>query len=65
VEDGFPLSVARQSLDVAIARREARMAGCEWLPVDFEEHLQRFYIDSCGFSRGPAGIIVFEIAQLG
>ena len=29
---------------VAAAGREARRAGCEWLHVDFEEHLRPFYL---------------------
>ena len=42
---------------VAVAVTEARAAGCEWLHVDFEEHLRSFYFDSCGFTPTPAGII--------
>ena len=42
---------------VAVAAREARTAGCEWLHVDFEEHLQAFYLDACGFSPTDAGLI--------
>ena len=29
---------------------EARAAGCEWLHVDFEDHLRPFYFGSCGFT---------------
>jgi GNAT superfamily N-acetyltransferase len=36
---------------------EARQARCEWLHVDFEEHLAPFYLVSCGFSAAPAGLI--------
>jgi hypothetical protein len=35
----------------------ARAAGCEWLHVDFEEHLRSFYVDRCGFRPTPAGLI--------
>ncbi len=36
---------------------EARAAGCEWLHVDFHEHLRPFYLDTCGFSPTNAGLI--------
>ncbi|MGC0420999.1 GNAT family N-acetyltransferase [Embleya sp. AB8] len=42
---------------VAVAVREARAAGCEWLHVDFEGHLKRFYFDACGFAPTDAGLI--------
>ena len=42
---------------VAVAEREARAAGCEWLHVDFEEHLRPFYLESCGFTPTGAGLI--------
>lgn len=42
---------------VAVARRAARDAGCEYLHVDFEPHLETFYIDACGFDRSPAGVM--------
>ena len=42
---------------VAIATVRARAAGCEWLHVDFDEHLQPFYIDACGFTPTSAGLI--------
>jgi GNAT superfamily N-acetyltransferase len=42
---------------VAVAVREARRAGCEWLHVDFEEHLRPFYINGCGFTPSSAGLI--------
>src|ERR1700722_10612856 len=35
---------------VALAIQEARRAGCEWLHVDFEEHLRPFYLGGCGFT---------------
>ena len=42
---------------VAIAVTEARNAGCEWLHVDFEDHLRAFYFDACGFTPTNAGLI--------
>jgi GNAT superfamily N-acetyltransferase len=42
---------------VAVAVAEARSAGCEWLHVDFEDHLRPFYFDACGFTPTNAGLI--------
>ena len=42
---------------VRVAEREARAAGCEWLHVDFEDHLRPFYFDACGFTPTNAGLI--------
>lgn len=42
---------------VAVATRAARAAGCEWLHVDYEEHLRGFYGQRCGFTPTPAGLI--------
>ena len=42
---------------VATASEASRKAGCEWLHVDFEESLGRFYFDSCGFKPTTAGLI--------
>ncbi|QQM46249.1 GNAT family N-acetyltransferase [Streptomyces liliifuscus] len=42
---------------VATAAHEARVAKCEWLHVDFEEHLRTFYFDACGFQETTAGLI--------
>ena len=42
---------------VAIAVTEARRAGCEWLHVDFEDHLRDFYVETCGFAPTNAGLI--------
>jgi GNAT superfamily N-acetyltransferase len=42
---------------VEVAVRECRACGCEWLHVDFEDHLRRFYFSSCGFSTTNAGLI--------
>jgi GNAT superfamily N-acetyltransferase len=42
---------------VARAAAEARAAGCEWLHVDFEDHLADFYFNACGFRPTQAGLI--------
>ncbi len=42
---------------VAVAEQQAKAAGCEWLHVDFEDHLRSFYFDSCGFQPTNAGLI--------
>jgi GNAT superfamily N-acetyltransferase len=42
---------------VEIAVEEARNAGCEWMHVDFEDHLRPFYFDACGFTPTNAGLI--------
>jgi ribosomal protein S18 acetylase RimI-like enzyme len=50
----------RQGIATALvghAARHAKAAGCEWLHVDFEEHLARFYFDACGFRPTAAGLI--------
>jgi ribosomal protein S18 acetylase RimI-like enzyme len=42
---------------VAICVEHARAADCEWLHVDFEDHLRSFYFDACGFMPTNAGLI--------
>lgn len=42
---------------VSLATGSARAAGCEWLHVDYEEHLAAFYERSCGFAPTRAGLI--------
>ncbi|WP_194820117.1 GNAT family N-acetyltransferase [Nocardia sp. XZ_19_385] len=42
---------------VAAAVRGARAARCEWLHVDFDDHLRTFYFDACGFQSTSAGLI--------
>ena len=42
---------------VAQAVVGARTARCEWLHVDFDDHLRAFYFDSCGFAPTNAGLI--------
>ena len=53
-------SAARQGVGtqlVAVAVAESRAAGCEWLHVDFDDHLRSFYFDACGFTPTNAGLI--------
>ena len=45
---------------VAIAAEEARAAGCEWLHVDFEDHLRPFYFEACGFEPTNGGLIALR-----
>jgi hypothetical protein len=42
---------------IAVAVEGAREAGCEWLHVDFEDHLRQFYFGACGFRPTDAGLI--------
>jgi GNAT superfamily N-acetyltransferase len=42
---------------VAVAVENARAAGCEWLHVDFDDHLKEFYFEACRFSPTNAGLI--------
>lgn len=42
---------------IAVATDAARAAGCEWLHVDFEDHLRPFYFDACGFEPTNAGLL--------
>jgi GNAT superfamily N-acetyltransferase len=50
--------VGRQLVAVAVA--EARAAGCEWLHVDFDDHLRPFYFGACGFTPTNAGLIALK-----
>jgi len=42
---------------VAVATAGTRDAACEWLHVDFEDHLTAFYFEACGFAPTNAGLI--------
>jgi GNAT superfamily N-acetyltransferase len=42
---------------IAISAEHARSAGCEWLHVDFEDHLATFYHQACAFTPTKAGLI--------
>jgi GNAT superfamily N-acetyltransferase len=57
-------SAARQGVGtklVELAVEGARAAGCEWLHVDFEDHLRSFYFDACGFTPTNAGLIALKV----
>ena len=45
---------------IALATDRARAAGCEWLHVDFDDHLRGFYVDACGFRPAAAGLIALQ-----
>ena len=50
----------RRGIGVALVRAAvegARQTGCEWLHVDFEDHLRGFYETGCGFTPTGAGLI--------
>jgi GNAT superfamily N-acetyltransferase len=47
--------IGKRVVEIAVA--EARKVGCEWMHVDFEDHLLPFYFDSCGFKPTNAGLI--------
>ncbi|MEO8293322.1 MAG: GNAT family N-acetyltransferase [Actinomycetota bacterium] len=61
VQDMMVATVARHqgigAALVAVAVAEARAAGCEWLHVDFADHLRPFYFDTCRFTPTNAGLI--------
>jgi GNAT superfamily N-acetyltransferase len=42
---------------IEIVRSECRGSGCEWLHVDFDEDLGKFYFQACGFTPTSAGLI--------
>src|SRR4051794_23712204 len=42
---------------VAVARDEAKKAGCDFLHVDFEPQLAPFYLEACGFEPATAGVM--------
>jgi GNAT superfamily N-acetyltransferase len=42
---------------VAAARDASKQAGCQWLHVDFDNHLGSFYYRVCGFTPTTAGLI--------
>ena len=45
---------------VEIAVDEARAAGCEWMHVDFDDHLKTFYFEACRFIPTNAGLIALR-----
>ena len=61
LQDTMVLVAARgQGIGTALvdhARRGAQAAGCEYLHVDFEDHLAAFYHEACGFQPTSAGLL--------
>jgi len=45
---------------VAHARDAAKAAGCEYLHVDFDDHLRSFYLGACGFAPTNAGLLSLD-----
>ena len=45
---------------VARAAQGARVAGCEYLHVDFDDHLRPFYLGACGFAPTSAGLLALD-----
>jgi GNAT superfamily N-acetyltransferase len=45
---------------VRVAVEQTRKTGCEWLHVDFDDHLHSFYFDACGFAPTNAGLIALK-----
>jgi GNAT superfamily N-acetyltransferase len=59
----------RRGIATVLVRRaalHAKAAGCEWLHVDFEEHLAPFYLGACGFRSTPPVLIhLSSLASVG
>jgi GNAT superfamily N-acetyltransferase len=47
--------IGTRLVEVAVAA--ARATDCEWLHVDFDDHLRAFYFEACGFTPANAGLI--------
>lgn len=50
----------RRGIGVSLIREAtagAKAAGCEWLHVDFDDHLRPFYLRAAGFTETSAGLI--------
>ena len=45
---------------VARAAQGARVAGCEYLHADFDDHLRPFYVGACGFAPTSAGLLALD-----
>jgi hypothetical protein len=43
--------------EVHALHAEAFSTGCEYLHVDFEDHLSAFYYGACGFRPAKAGLL--------
>ena len=42
---------------IKVAVERSKQAGCEWLHVDFEARLRRFYVEACGFRPTDSGLL--------
>ena len=42
---------------IGVVRDAAKVAGCEWLHVDFDDHLRPFYFDAVGFTPTNGGLM--------
>ncbi len=51
---GIGVQIVKKAVEIAVE------AGCDWVHVDFDPHLQTFY-DKCGFKHTPAGLINLKI----
>lgn len=56
-QDGGSEGPVRSACGAADSLRGQRAAGCEYLHVDFENHLKPFYLETCGFSPAPAELL--------
>ena len=59
-------SFQRRGIGVRVVRAAAdaaRAAGCGWLHVDYEPHLDSFYRDGCGFRPTLAGLMSLDSAE--
>jgi GNAT superfamily N-acetyltransferase len=61
LQDTMVAAAARgQGVGTALVKRArdgAKAAGCEYLHVDFEDHLRPFYFGACGFTPTNAGLL--------
>ena len=50
--------VGKRLIEVCV--EQSRASGCDWLHVDFDDHLRSFYFDACGFVPTNAGTIALR-----
>jgi hypothetical protein len=55
--EGFGHEPGNDDWQAQAERHSLAAAKCEWLHVDFEDHLRPFYLASCGFRPTDAGLI--------
>lgn len=46
-----------------IPHRGVREAGCEWLHIDYESHLDAFYLAACGSRSTDARILTDDLTK--